>query len=62
MPQLDPSPWFGVFIFSWFVLLALVPAKILAHTFPANPTAQSAKAPETTAWDWSCPQDSSNSL
>nr|YP_010390218.1 ATP synthase F0 subunit 8 [Upeneus japonicus]UPV69474.1 ATP synthase F0 subunit 8 [Upeneus japonicus]BAO84658.1 ATPase subunit 8 [Upeneus japonicus] len=55
MPQLDPAPWFNIFALSWAILLTIMPPKVLAHTFPGEPTAQSAEAPKTTPWNWSCP-------
>nr|YP_009034444.1 ATP synthase F0 subunit 8 [Parupeneus multifasciatus]WGO62577.1 ATP synthase F0 subunit 8 [Parupeneus multifasciatus]BAO84775.1 ATPase subunit 8 [Parupeneus multifasciatus] len=55
MPQLDPAPWFTILVYSWFILLTIAPPKVLAHTFPAEPTARSAEAPKTNPWDWTCP-------
>nr|YP_010949686.1 ATP synthase F0 subunit 8 [Micropogonias undulatus]WMI35499.1 ATP synthase F0 subunit 8 [Micropogonias undulatus] len=52
MPQLNPSPWFAILVFSWMVFLMFVPSKILAHIFPNQPTPQSAKTPKTGAWEW----------
>nr|YP_007475258.1 ATP synthase F0 subunit 8 [Acentrogobius chlorostigmatoides]AGC93492.1 ATP synthase F0 subunit 8 [Acentrogobius chlorostigmatoides]AKU36820.1 ATP synthase subunit 8 [Acentrogobius sp. QHY-2015] len=52
MPQLNPSPWFAILIFSWLVLLAVVVPKVLAHIFPNNPAPQNAQNPKTEIWTW----------
>nr|WUG45899.1 ATP synthase F0 subunit 8 [Neoniphon argenteus] len=52
MPQLNPAPWFLILVFSWFIFLTLIPPKVLAHTFPNEPSAQSAEMPKTKAWNW----------
>nr|YP_010295718.1 ATP synthase F0 subunit 8 [Typhlias pearsei]UMY72900.1 ATP synthase F0 subunit 8 [Typhlias pearsei] len=52
MPQLIPTPWFTVLIFSWFILLTLIPPKVLTHTFTNMPTPQNKKEQETKPWDW----------
>nr|QUJ18359.1 ATP synthase protein 8 [Stegastes partitus]WNH21677.1 ATP synthase F0 subunit 8 [Stegastes partitus] len=52
MPQLNPAPWLYIFLFSWLVFLTLIPPKILAHTFPYNPTSQATDKPKSEAWDW----------
>nr|NP_739650.1 ATP synthase F0 subunit 8 [Bassozetus zenkevitchi]BAC23181.1 ATPase subunit 8 [Bassozetus zenkevitchi] len=55
MPQLNPGPWLMILIFAWTVLLVVIPPKILAHTYPNEPTAQNNKAPESQPWNlpWS---------
>nr|Q4JQI3.1 RecName: Full=ATP synthase protein 8; AltName: Full=A6L; AltName: Full=F-ATPase subunit 8 [Tetraodon nigroviridis]AAY26158.1 ATPase subunit 8 [Tetraodon nigroviridis] len=52
MPQLNPSPWFAIMVFSWFVFLIFLPPKIMAHTFPNEPTAQSTQTLKTKSWTW----------
>nr|AAP75351.1 ATP synthase 8 [Dischistodus melanotus]QUJ18407.1 ATP synthase protein 8 [Dischistodus melanotus] len=52
MPQLDPAPWFTIFVFSWLVFLTFIPPKILAHTTPNEPTVQSTEKPKTGSWVW----------
>nr|BAK23151.1 ATPase subunit 8 [Danionella mirifica] len=32
MPQLNPSPWFVISLWSWLVLLTVLPMKILKLT------------------------------
>nr|YP_010947490.1 ATP synthase F0 subunit 8 [Parupeneus cyclostomus]WGO62603.1 ATP synthase F0 subunit 8 [Parupeneus cyclostomus]WNH20169.1 ATP synthase F0 subunit 8 [Parupeneus cyclostomus]WSP03254.1 ATP synthase F0 subunit 8 [Parupeneus cyclostomus] len=60
MPQLNPSPWLPLILFSWFILLTIAPIKVLAHTLPAEPTPQDAKTLGEDPWNWSCQQDSLN--
>nr|YP_002519463.1 ATP synthase F0 subunit 8 [Scobinichthys granulatus]YP_002520026.1 ATP synthase F0 subunit 8 [Meuschenia hippocrepis]BAH10373.1 ATPase subunit 8 [Meuschenia hippocrepis]BAH10503.1 ATPase subunit 8 [Scobinichthys granulatus] len=52
MPQLNPAPWFAILLFSWFVLLVVIPPKVMAHTFPNEPTTQSTEKPKTESWNW----------
>nr|YP_010154907.1 ATP synthase F0 subunit 8 [Glossogobius aureus]QQX28250.1 ATP synthase F0 subunit 8 [Glossogobius aureus] len=52
MPQLNPAPWFPILILSWLVFLILVKPKVLSHTFPNEPAAQSSQAPKTEPWTW----------
>nr|YP_009229004.1 ATP synthase F0 subunit 8 [Paralichthys lethostigma]ALS20302.1 ATPase subunit 8 [Paralichthys lethostigma]WNH19206.1 ATP synthase F0 subunit 8 [Paralichthys squamilentus] len=52
MPQLNPAPWFMIFVLSWVVFLTIIPTKILAHTFPNEPTQQSTQKLKTESWNW----------
>nr|YP_009755374.1 ATP synthase F0 subunit 8 [Girella melanichthys]QIP53851.1 ATP synthase F0 subunit 8 [Girella melanichthys] len=52
MPQLNPSPWFAILIFSWMIFLIIVPPKILAHSFPKEPTPLNAQKAKTASWNW----------
>nr|YP_008593799.1 ATP synthase F0 subunit 8 [Pterapogon kauderni]WAU47583.1 ATP synthase F0 subunit 8 [Pterapogon kauderni]BAN83195.1 ATPase subunit 8 [Pterapogon kauderni] len=52
MPQLNPTPWFMILVFSWLVFLTIIPPKILAHSFPNEPSSQTSQAQKTDAWNW----------
>nr|ADG45852.1 ATPase subunit 8 [Eigenmannia sp. 4 CBM-2010] len=52
MPQLNPAPWLAILLFSWFIFLAVLPTKVMKHTFTNEPTALSAKMPKTEPWNW----------
>nr|AAP75309.1 ATP synthase 8 [Amblyglyphidodon sp. New Caledonia-BQ-2003]AAP75311.1 ATP synthase 8 [Amblyglyphidodon leucogaster]QUJ18426.1 ATP synthase protein 8 [Amblyglyphidodon curacao] len=52
MPQLNPSPWFAILMFSWAIFLTVIPPKVLAHTFTYDPTHQSTEKPKTVSWTW----------
>nr|YP_009230451.1 ATP synthase F0 subunit 8 [Pseudorhombus dupliciocellatus]AID59789.1 ATP synthase F0 subunit 8 [Pseudorhombus dupliciocellatus] len=52
MPQLNPAPWFMVLTFSWFVFLTVLPPKIMAHTFPHQPTLQDTQDAKAGSWNW----------
>nr|YP_010700695.1 ATP synthase F0 subunit 8 [Brachyistius frenatus]QUJ18215.1 ATP synthase protein 8 [Brachyistius frenatus]WCI18986.1 ATP synthase F0 subunit 8 [Brachyistius frenatus]WMI35746.1 ATP synthase F0 subunit 8 [Brachyistius frenatus] len=52
MPQLNPSPWFVILIFSWVIFSAIIPPKILAHLFQNDPSSQSAKKSGAKSWGW----------
>nr|AAP75199.1 ATP synthase 8 [Acanthochromis polyacanthus] len=52
MPQLDPAPWLTALVLSWLTFLTVLPPKVLAHTFPNDPTHQSTEKPKTESWTW----------
>nr|YP_001491257.1 ATP synthase F0 subunit 8 [Spicara maena]BAF51768.1 ATPase subunit 8 [Spicara maena]BAQ20881.1 ATPase subunit 8 [Spicara maena] len=52
MPQLNPAPWLTILVFSWVIFLTILPLKIVAHTFPNEPTLKSADTPKTESWTW----------
>nr|BAG69502.1 ATPase subunit 8 [Pseudetroplus maculatus] len=52
MPQLNPAPWFAILIFAWLVFLTVIPPKVLGHSFPNDPTSQSAHEPLMEPWNW----------
>nr|WNH36850.1 ATP synthase F0 subunit 8 [Gonostoma atlanticum] len=51
MPQLNPSPWFLILLFSWATLLTMIPPKTLTYIFPYEPTAISTNT-KTEPWNW----------
>nr|BAD89193.1 ATPase subunits 8 [Chirocentrus dorab]BBF17081.1 ATPase subunit 8 [Chirocentrus dorab]BBU25492.1 ATPase subunit 8 [Chirocentrus dorab] len=53
MPQLDPSPWFAILVFSWAIFLMILPPKVLAHQFNNEPTLKSTEAAKPEPWMWS---------
>nr|YP_003345415.1 ATP synthase F0 subunit 8 [Robinsia catherinae]BAI53215.1 ATPase subunit 8 [Robinsia catherinae] len=61
MPQLNPSPWFLILLFSWLIFLTVIPTKVMAHTFNNEPSLQATKKPKTTSWDWPWQTSSTNS-
>nr|AFM78482.1 ATPase synthase subunit 8 [Colomesus asellus] len=52
MPQLNPTPWFAIMMFSWLALLVFLLPKIMAHTFPNEPSSKNTQAPKTEPWAW----------
>ncbi|YP_009142206.1 ATP synthase F0 subunit 8 (mitochondrion) [Sinocyclocheilus anshuiensis] len=52
MPQLNPNPWFAILVYSWLLLLAIIPTKVLNHTSPNKPTPVSAEKHKTGPWHW----------
>nr|YP_003345389.1 ATP synthase F0 subunit 8 [Myroconger compressus]BAI53228.1 ATPase subunit 8 [Myroconger compressus] len=52
MPQLDPSPWFFILLFSWAVFLLIIPTKIMAFTFSNKPNPQTTKSTKPNPWNW----------
>nr|AAP75373.1 ATP synthase 8 [Neopomacentrus filamentosus]AAP75375.1 ATP synthase 8 [Neopomacentrus filamentosus] len=54
MPQLNPSPWFSIFLLSWFVFLVVIPTKLMAHYYPLealHPTTEFLLL-DIWAWPW----------
>ncbi|NP_008617.1 ATP synthase F0 subunit 8 (mitochondrion) [Gadus morhua] len=52
MPQLNPAPWFMIFMFTWAIFLTILPPKVMAHTFPNEPSPQGMTTPKTAPWNW----------
>nr|BAI77239.1 ATPase subunit 8 [Lasiognathus sp. NMMBP 9030] len=52
MPQLNPAPWFAILVFSWLVLLTILPPKVLNHTFPNDPNPETTETPKMQPWPW----------
>nr|YP_009116593.1 ATPase subunit 8 [Polydactylus plebeius]BAQ20920.1 ATPase subunit 8 [Polydactylus plebeius] len=52
MPQLNPSPWFYIFIVSWLVLLTVAFPKTLDYTFPNEATLQDTQEAKRGTWLW----------
>nr|BAI77252.1 ATPase subunit 8 [Centrophryne spinulosa] len=52
MPQLNPTPWLSILMFSWLVFLALLPPKVLAHTFPNELSPKTTETPKAHPWIW----------
>nr|NP_203718.1 ATP synthase F0 subunit 8 [Pantodon buchholzi]BAB64394.1 ATPase subunits 8 [Pantodon buchholzi] len=50
MPQLNPTPWFLMLLFSWLVFL-MIPQKIMKHHFSTDPSTSNAKE-QTSPWTW----------
>nr|ALD51162.1 ATP synthase F0 subunit 8 [Sander canadensis]ALD51175.1 ATP synthase F0 subunit 8 [Sander canadensis]QBY36370.1 ATP synthase F0 subunit 8 [Sander canadensis] len=53
MPQLNPAPWFAILVFTWLVFLTIIPTKVMAHTYPNEPTTQSTEKSRKEPWTWS---------
>nr|ACN11787.1 ATP synthase subunit 8 [Cephalocassis melanochir] len=52
MPQLNPTPWLAILVFSWLVFLTVIPPKILNHTFTNDITTLSTKDLQSDTWNW----------
>nr|BAK64130.1 ATPase subunit 8 [Protanguilla palau] len=53
MPQLIPTPWFYILVFSWMVFTAILPTKVMAHKFNNEPNPQTTEKPLPLPWNWS---------
>nr|ALD50850.1 ATP synthase F0 subunit 8 [Sander vitreus] len=53
MPQLNPTPWLAILVFTWLVFLIIIPTKVMAHAYPNEPATQSTEKPKKEAWTWS---------
>nr|AKE07161.1 ATP synthase subunit 8 [Monopterus albus] len=52
MPQLNPAPWFYILIFSWLVIILIIPHKVVAVTNPNPPTSKTTESAKTESWSW----------
>nr|AIZ03109.1 ATP synthase F0 subunit 8 [Rhinoptera steindachneri] len=52
MPQLNPSPWFLIFLFAWLFFLIVMPDKVMSYIFNNNPTTKSTQKSKPTPWNW----------
>nr|YP_010034177.1 ATP synthase F0 subunit 8 [Paramesotriton aurantius]QOW83716.1 ATP synthase F0 subunit 8 [Paramesotriton aurantius]WAK99343.1 ATP synthase F0 subunit 8 [Paramesotriton aurantius] len=52
MPQLNPGPWFTIFLMSWIIYLVILTAKISNFNFQNEPTPQNTKKEKTQPWNW----------
>nr|YP_009059588.1 ATP synthase F0 subunit 8 [Zapteryx exasperata]AIN79082.1 ATP synthase F0 subunit 8 [Zapteryx exasperata] len=52
MPQLNPNPWFLIFLFSWVFLLTILPQKVISYMLNNNPTPKSTKKSKPEPWNW----------
>nr|YP_010133064.1 ATP synthase F0 subunit 8 [Ophichthys cuchia]QWE36556.1 ATP synthase F0 subunit 8 [Ophichthys cuchia]UZC55292.1 ATP synthase subunit 8 [Ophichthys cuchia] len=52
MPQLNPSPWLMILIFSWMIFLYFIPPKVSAHIFPHEPLPITIENFTTESWNW----------
>nr|BAD12316.1 ATPase subunits 8 [Albula glossodonta] len=55
MPQLNPAPWFFIFVLSWFIYLTVIHTKVTGHVFANEPTVSVDKLeskPEPWNWPW----------
>nr|BAK42346.1 ATPase subunit 8 [Chaca bankanensis] len=52
MPQLNPAPWLMILMFSWLILLTIVPNKVLSHTFTNEVLTTDMEALKPATWNW----------
>nr|YP_009116619.1 ATPase subunit 8 [Pempheris schwenkii]BAQ20946.1 ATPase subunit 8 [Pempheris schwenkii] len=52
MPQLNPTPWLLTFLFSWTIVIALLPLKVAKYITPNLPSQKSTAKPHTSSWLW----------
>nr|YP_010515083.1 ATP synthase F0 subunit 8 [Narcine timlei]UXL87069.1 ATP synthase F0 subunit 8 [Narcine timlei] len=52
MPQLNPNPWFLLFLFSWLFFLTAMTKKVMTFTFIKEPMTKNVKTIKTKPWDW----------
>nr|QZL31462.1 ATP synthase F0 subunit 8 [Urobatis jamaicensis] len=52
MPQLNPSPWFLIFLFAWMFFLIIMPSKVMMHRFNNLPTPKNTQKSKPTPWNW----------
>nr|YP_913267.1 ATP synthase F0 subunit 8 [Cyprinella lutrensis]ABC72178.1 ATPase subunit 8 [Cyprinella lutrensis]WIW76401.1 ATP synthase F0 subunit 8 [Cyprinella lutrensis]BAF41328.1 ATPase subunit 8 [Cyprinella lutrensis] len=51
MPQLNPSPWFEILVFSWLIIITFIPTKVLDFLTPNKPAPSEMKH-KSNPWNW----------
>nr|AGN71332.1 ATP synthase F0 subunit 8 [Limnodynastes salmini] len=54
MPQLNPSPWFLIFLLTWVIFIMISVTKVSKHYSPNFPTPKPYKN-TTLTWTWPWP-------
>nr|WNH37401.1 ATP synthase F0 subunit 8 [Apristurus kampae] len=52
MPQLNPSPWFLILLFSWVVFFIILPSKVMKYTYNNEPALKNTEKPKPAPWTW----------
>nr|QZL13639.1 ATP synthase F0 subunit 8 [Electrophorus voltai] len=52
MPQLDPSPWFLILLFTWIIFTTMPLLKLMKHDFINEPMHMNPTSPKTWTWPW----------
>nr|WNH36939.1 ATP synthase F0 subunit 8 [Coryphaenoides leptolepis] len=52
MPQLNPRPWFMIFVYSWMIFLLVVVPMLLSSTTPNEPAVQTTPVSKADPWAW----------
>nr|NP_008436.1 ATP synthase F0 subunit 8 [Pelomedusa subrufa]O79674.1 RecName: Full=ATP synthase protein 8; AltName: Full=A6L; AltName: Full=F-ATPase subunit 8 [Pelomedusa subrufa]AAD05054.1 ATPase subunit 8 [Pelomedusa subrufa] len=52
MPQLNPHPWFSIFITSWLILIIILLPKIKSHIPNNSPTNKKNMLTTPMPWTW----------
>nr|ACJ43535.1 ATP synthase F0 subunit 8 [Chioglossa lusitanica] len=52
MPQLNPGPWFAIFMVSWLIYLAFIMPKVMKFIYQNKPTLQNIKKENPQSWNW----------
>nr|YP_009369696.1 ATP synthase F0 subunit 8 [Narcine bancroftii]AMB36435.1 ATP synthase F0 subunit 8 [Narcine bancroftii] len=52
MPQLNPNPWFFIFLFSWLFFLIIMTKQVMNHLFNKEPKLKNTDKPKPEPWYW----------
>nr|YP_010279430.1 ATP synthase F0 subunit 8 [Narke japonica]UKG21295.1 ATP synthase F0 subunit 8 [Narke japonica] len=52
MPQLNPNPWFLIFIFSWLFFLVIMTQKVMSHLPTKQNLFKKTQKPKPKPWNW----------
>nr|ACJ43847.1 ATP synthase F0 subunit 8 [Salamandrina terdigitata] len=52
MPQLNPGPWFAIFMSSWIIYLTILTSKTNNFFYLNEPTLQNIKKEKPQHWNW----------
>nr|NP_114045.1 ATP synthase F0 subunit 8 [Lyciasalamandra atifi]AAK43350.1 ATPase subunit 8 [Lyciasalamandra atifi] len=52
MPQLNPSPWFAIFLTSWIIYLTILAPKMSNFKYQNEPKLQDINKESPKPWNW----------
>nr|QCS26461.1 ATP synthase F0 subunit 8 [Pachyhynobius shangchengensis] len=52
MPQLNPGPWYAIFLMSWLVFLLILTFKISKFNNLNEPMSHNTKKNKPESWSW----------
>nr|YP_010126029.1 ATP synthase F0 subunit 8 [Hippocampus nalu]QKV49102.1 ATP synthase F0 subunit 8 [Hippocampus nalu] len=52
MPQLNPTPWLAILLFTWLMFSTMIPPKVMSCKQINEPNLLTVKMVKATPWNW----------
>nr|ABA11026.1 ATPase subunit 8 [Calotomus carolinus]ABA11030.1 ATPase subunit 8 [Calotomus carolinus]ABA11032.1 ATPase subunit 8 [Calotomus carolinus]ABA11034.1 ATPase subunit 8 [Calotomus carolinus]ABA11036.1 ATPase subunit 8 [Calotomus carolinus] len=52
MPQLNPYPWLKIMVYTWMLLMIILPPKVISFLYSKDPITKKSKEPKGPPWSW----------